>query len=347
LLTDRNDYSHGVFHLTRKKLKNKQMKILFPIVSLAFALFYCADANAQQEYTTTNYTHDLAPVKVSIAVLAIENILTPITAGILVEGHLNDKLFYNLQLRQGYLRNFMIPKDKLITTQKESKGTVFEVGADWSFSEKMESGNVKVTTSSSFDGTYLREKSFKAKCEVRKYWAISGGAMVYARPKYINSDSSQYIISGSEDIKAPQDQYTHFNQSTFGVYGGIAHRKIKKAIVKSDGWNYRVFYSTRFYAHLLVGSTTVGDIIYNGQTLPVDNAKQMPLGYRLGWQWDQMGVVSGIEFGKMPGVSLETPVEADELSKIFQNNPFLNFFRFTFHYSIFNGDKNYHMKSKK
>jgi SMC interacting uncharacterized protein involved in chromosome segregation len=26
LLTNRNDYSHGVFHLTRQKLKNKQMK---------------------------------------------------------------------------------------------------------------------------------------------------------------------------------------------------------------------------------------------------------------------------------------------------------------------------------
>jgi hypothetical protein len=32
LLPNRNDYSHGVFHLTRKKLKNKQMKNLLTIL---------------------------------------------------------------------------------------------------------------------------------------------------------------------------------------------------------------------------------------------------------------------------------------------------------------------------
>jgi hypothetical protein len=39
LLTNRNDYSHGVFHLTRKKLKNKQMKkLIFLLTVLAFSL---------------------------------------------------------------------------------------------------------------------------------------------------------------------------------------------------------------------------------------------------------------------------------------------------------------------
>jgi hypothetical protein len=90
----------------------------------------------------------------------------------------------------------------------------------------------------------------------------------------------------------------------------------------------------------------VDDIIYNSKTYVIDNAKKMPVGYRVGWQWDQMGVVTGFEFGKMPGVYLDVPAKKDDLSTIFSNNAFLNFFRVTFHYNIYNADRNYHMKKR-
>ncbi|MDQ6610517.1 MAG: hypothetical protein M3Y85_11930 [Bacteroidota bacterium] len=310
------------------------------------AMLCHASAMAQFEYKTQNYTHNLSPVKVSFSFLNMENFITPITAGILVEGQLNDKLFYNVQLRQGYVRNFLVSSGALLTTQKESKGTVFEAGIDWPFADVIKQGKVKVATSSSFDGSYVRERYFNAVCDVRSYWAVSGGVMEYTRPKYMNSDSAEYIISGSKNIKATGENFTHFNQTTFGAYGGIAHRKIRKAIVVSNGVSYRRFYSTKFYAQLLIGGTTVGDIIYNKQTYKIDNAKQMPIGYRLGWQWDQMGVVTGFEFGKMPGVNLDTPVKKDALSKIFVNNPFLNYARVTFHFNLWNSDKNYFSQKK-
>ncbi len=299
---------------------------------------------AQISYKTTNFTHDLAQVKVSISVLNIESFLTPITAGVLVEGQLIDKLFYNVQFRQGYLRNFMIPSDKLLTTQKESLGTVFEAGVDFPFYDKIKNGNVKVITSTKILGSITSQKFFRAQCDVRKYWAVNGGVMNYIRPKYLMNDPSEYIISGNQSLEVPPEKAMHFNQSTLGIYAGLSHRSIKKAIINSGGWNYRIFYSTRFYAQALIGATSAQDIMYNNISYKIDNAKQNTFGYRLGWQWDQLGVITGFEFGKMPGISLETPVLQSELLSIFKDNPYLNYVRFTFHFSIFNSDKNYHLK---
>ncbi len=325
------------------------MNYLKCYVLLNLLLFISNTSQSQTiSYKTENYTHNLAPFKLSLSFLNFENILTPITAGVMVEGHVKDKIFYNAQFRQGYIRNFTIAEEKLVTTQAESNGTYFEAGVDFVFAEKIKNGKVKIVSSSSFNGSSTSETYFKADCEVRRYFALSGGVIQYIRPKYVNSDSSEYIVSKGVDIKAPKDNFTHFNQSTSGLYVGIVKRKIKKVIVKADdGYNYRAFYSTKFYLHALVGTTSIDDIIIANKTYTIDNAKQNPIGYRMGWQWDQMGVITGFEFGNMPGVTLETPVAKSEIDQLFKFNPFFNYMRLTFHFAIFNNDKNYLIKKKK
>jgi hypothetical protein len=54
LLTNRNDYSHGVFHLTRKKLKNKQMKnvILYSVIETACCRDYELNLVILETYIT-------------------------------------------------------------------------------------------------------------------------------------------------------------------------------------------------------------------------------------------------------------------------------------------------------
>ena len=315
-------------------------------------LFFLSFTNlitlGQINYTTENKTHELSPFKVSLSFLNFEQLFTPITAGIMVEGKIKDKLFYNAQLRQGYIRNFLISKNHLITKQNESKGTVFEAGVDFVFWDKIKPSKVKVVISSSYSGyNSITETFFRADCDVRKYWAVSGGIIEYTRTKYLNSDSVEYIISSKTNIKPTGENFTHFTQSTFGMYGGLMHRKIKKAIVKTDdGYNYRRFYSTKFYIQMLVSITKASDIIYKDETYKIDNLKQIPLGYRIGWQWDEMGVVTGFEFGKMPCINLNTPAKSSQIDKLFIHNPFFNYVRFTFHFTIYNGDKNYHMKQK-
>ena len=320
------------------------MKNLF-LYTFAIVVLYSNRSLSQINYNTENKTNDLSPLKASFSFLNFENFILPITSGLMVEGNVATKLFYNVQFRQGYLRNFFIAKEKLITTQKESKGTFFEAGADFAFSDRIKQGKVKVITESSSDGTHIYQKYFMASCDVRKLWLLSGGILDYKRAKFVNSDSSYYIISDNQNIKAPKDNFTHFNQNTIGIYAGISSRKIKKAIVRSDGWKYRVFYARKFYAQALIGVTSVGKIMYKNETYKITNAKQQPLGYRIGWQWDEMGVVTNFEFGKMPGVQLDTPVEKTQTDNFFINNPFYNYFKLTFHFNIYGGDKNYHLKN--
>ena len=325
-------------------------KILKSIKPITIVVLYfvtnCYEIRAQVNYKTENYTHDLAPLKVSVSFLNMEDILTPITAGVLIEGQLKDKLFYNVQFRKGYLKDFSIPARDLLTTSNEGKGSVFEAGIDFPFYDATKTGKIKVTTSTTFDGTYLGEKYFKANAEIRNYWALSTGVTNYSRPKYLKTDDSEYLGAQVQSNTGNQSKFIPFDIVTSGFYAGIVRRKIRKAIVTTNGTRYRRFYSKKFYAQFLMGSTKVKDFAYNDQTFKIVNAKQAPFGYRLGWQWDEMGVVTGFEFGKMPGVSYESSTEKTELSKIFINNPFLNYARFTFHFNVFNADKNYHMNGK-
>ncbi len=303
-------------------------------------------AMAQVSYTTKSFNHDLAPVKVSVSFFNFESFLFPITAGVMVDGNLKDKLFYNVQFRKGLIRNFFEPKDNLLTTQPESKGMVLEAGADLVFADKTKTGKIKVVTNSDFDGYTLEQKYFNATTDLRRTWAFGGGFMEYSRPKYISSDSSAYLIEDKNaKVEVIPGKKIHFNLHTFGFYGGLSKRKTMKAIVSSGTWHYRRYQEKKFYAHVLFGITSEGDFSYNNKTYPVYNTRQVPLGYRIGWKWDNMGAVTGFEFGKRPGTTLKKPAKTDEISRFFSDNPFINYTRLTFHFNLFNNDKNYHMKN--
>jgi outer membrane protein len=60
LLTNRNDYSHGVFHLTRKKLKNTQMKKIIILAAIIFAMGLSISAQ-KYAYVNTDYILDNVP----------------------------------------------------------------------------------------------------------------------------------------------------------------------------------------------------------------------------------------------------------------------------------------------
>jgi outer membrane protein len=60
LLTNRNDYSHGVFHLTRKKLKKTQMKKIIILAAIIFAMGLSISAQ-KYAYVNTDYILDNVP----------------------------------------------------------------------------------------------------------------------------------------------------------------------------------------------------------------------------------------------------------------------------------------------
>lgn len=315
------------------------------LISILFSLYNSAQAQTV-EYKTENYTQELAPLKISISPLSFENFISPITAGVMAEGYLKKKFFYNVQFRLGYVRNFTIDKEKLVTTQKESKGSFFEAGIDFPFYNKAKPSKLKVVTNTVNYGNSKHESYFKAVCEKRIFWSLSGGVMQYGRARYNNSETSNQFIANGVIVQPGVGNFTHYNQNTFAAFAGISKRRIKKAIINSNGTNYRRFYSTKFYAHILFGATSMGDVVIDAKVLAFTNAKQSTLGYRMGWQWDEMGVVTGFEFGKMPEIRLETPIVESEISQALNKNPF-NYVRFTFQFVIFNNDKNYKLKARK
>lgn len=323
------------------------MKFITKLSLISILISSFNSANAQTvDYTTENFTQDLAPLKISISPLSFENFIYPITAGVMAEGYLKKKIFYNVQFRLGYLRNFMFDQEKLITKQKESKGSFFEAGIDLPFYNKVKTSKMKVVTNTTNYGNMKQESYFKAVCDKRIFWSLNAGIMQYGRPRYNNSETANQLMDDGVLIEPGDGNFTHYNQNTFAAFAGISRRRVKKAIVNSGGYNYRRFYSSKFYVHVLMGATSVGDVVINEKVLNITNTKQSPLGYRIGWQWDQMGVVTGFEFGKMPEIRLETSIVESDVMQALGKNPF-NFVRFTFHFVIFNNDKNYKLKTKK
>ena len=117
---------------------------LILLISLFFSEFNFLVA----QNSVTNKTHELSPLKVSFCLLGMENFLTPITTGAMVEGQVKDKIFYNAQARFGILRNFLIKSEKVVSNQKESKGRLLELGTDFVFSDKIRQGKMRIVTSS-------------------------------------------------------------------------------------------------------------------------------------------------------------------------------------------------------
>ena len=318
------------------------------IFCLLFIVCFAAKLSAQSiEYKTQNNLHDLAPVKISLAVMSMETFLFPITFGGRVEGQILDKLHYQANYRQGVVRNFFIPKDEVLTTQKESKGLYIDASAELVFRDKTKPGRVKVITDNTYNSLYSTQSYFIADCDARRYWALSGGISEYARPKYYSRDSSEYIISDGQNLLPPEGKSYHSNISTTSIFAGLTFRKIRKSVVNSGGYNYRRYYAKRFYIQLVSGISTAGDIILNDKSFKIDNIKQDPLGYKIGWQWDEMGVVTGFEFGKQPGITMNIPSSQEAATDLLLNNPFLNYAKLTFHFDLWNSDKNYHQKNKK
>jgi hypothetical protein len=294
-----------------------------------------AIAQYDQNYTIENKTDQISPFKISIAPFNFEQFFVPLTSGISFEGHIKNKVFYDIQYRMGFMRNFMVTEGEMATSQEESFGRLAEAGFYLVIRDKIKKGKLKIVYSSS----YGADNYFNAACDYRKMWGLTFGAMLYNRATYISRDSSEYVISGTNHIMAPDEKFIHFNQTTQAFYAGIVRRKLKKAVINSHGKNYKRYLSNKFYLHGLFGNTVADDIIFNNISYKIDNATQIPMGYRIGWQWDQKRTEVCFEFGKMPGVYLKTPYEKKDPDLYIKDNPYLNYARLVVSFNIINGDR--------
>jgi hypothetical protein len=104
---------------------------------------------------------------------------------------------------------------------------------------------------------------------------------------------------------------------------GITTRKTKHVVASVSGYGGRRWFSdSQLFADVIIGTTSVGDIQYNGQNIDTEGTAKANIGFRFGAQVDQKGVVTRMEGGLRPSVGIGQP-----------------YFLFTFAATLYGGER--------
>ncbi|UPT68855.1 MAG: hypothetical protein M0D57_09625 [Sphingobacteriales bacterium JAD_PAG50586_3] len=192
-----------------------------------------------------------------------------------------------------------------------------------------------VTSSESY-GSYTYSRYFTAYIDKRTQFGVHGGVYYFNKGIYTpgSGEDSTFTFTTKNSNTLPDDRTYIIRSANSAFFAGLIFKKTRKATIHSDGWKYYRHYGRRIYLDAIIGGANLKDVVAAGQTYQVEAVKSSPIGYRIGFEWDQMGVVTGFEFGLRPGPQVGII-------------PGLNYFNLNFSYNLFNGDKRYAMRTKK
>lgn len=286
-------------------------------------------------YSVDNYTEKLSPFKPSVTLMTLDGLIPQY--GFTIEGAIGKRLGYNTAYRRDYIRNFFTSEDEIGNIDAERKTNYFEGSIDFFLTNKIKEGSspMKIVTSSSTYGNYTYSKYFTAYVDKRTQFGLHGGFYYFNKGVYTKDAGADgdFTFESKNSNTLPDDRIYIVNSNNSAFFAGLVFKKIRKATIHSDGWKYYRHYARRIYIDALIGGANYKDVIANGVAYSATPVKAMPIGYRIGFEWDQMGVVTGFEFGMRPGIVL-----------LF---PFYNYFNLNFSFNLFNGDKRYAMRNKK
>jgi hypothetical protein len=302
-----------------------------------FALFISIWGNAQTvTYSVDNYTEELSPFKPSLTLLGLEAIKPQF--GFTIEGAIGKRLGYNTAFRHDYFKNLFTPKSNLANPDDKRAGNYFEASVDFFLTNKIKEGSspLRIVTSSSTYGNYSYTRYFTAYVDKRTQFGLHAGVYYFNRSVFTGTteDPVLELTDIKTGIEAPNTTNYTVNTNNPALFAGLVFKKVRKATIHSDGWKYYRHMGRRIYMDALFGATSYKDVVANGNTYEVSAVKSSPIGYRLGFEWDQMGVVTGFELGYRPGVN-------------YTAIPGFNYWNLNFSYNLFNGDKRYAMRNKR
>lgn len=299
---------------------------------ILFVFAFSKEFQAQSvDYTVTDFSQNLSPFKIS-ATVALEAILPQY--GFLIQGTIGKRLGYSATYRRNMSKFlFMADQDEVGNPEDIKTGQYFEADVDFLLTDKSKAGaKAKITTESNV----YSEKSFIARVNKRRQWGLHGSFFTYNRPYFTgaNPNEGNLITLSQNNIDfVPNGTSYGSNMRNFGLSAGIVFKKTKKSTVHADGWNHFFHQGFRFYVDALFGITSFEDVVVNSVRYEARATDSTPIGYRLGFEWDQMGVVTRLELGSRPGVQFLYP--------------FYNYWNLNFSFNLYGGDKRYGMKSKK
>lgn len=295
----------------------------------AFILLSGALKAQEVTYKAESFNNTLSPFKVSLNATFYRSMFQP-AFGATVEGVIANRIAYHGTFLYSPWNNFLIKYEPMNDAgDKLKKEKYFEAGADlflfsWSKEGK---GKFKVTTSN--DG--VTERYFIARTDIRKTFAVRGGVVNYNLVRYYNVEDLTGTVGGKDGEMAFR------NFAMFGGYAGIAFRKIKKARITTGGWIHYKNHQRIFYMDVMTAGG-VGNAVHYQNTEYKPDTKIDALGYRMGFQWDQQGTITTLEFGKQPSPSGPKDLPWAK---------YYNYMTLGFSFTIFGGDKRYGMSEKK
>lgn len=295
-----------------------KLRILF------IAMLFGQAAHAQTvEYKAKDFTHKLSPFKLSVT--GAFNI--GINVGILAQGQVG-KIGYTAIAQRAISPHLFLTKDNVANPDNVKAIRYLEGGIDYFFSDKTKDGGgkVKIDVSSS---TY-----FHAVCDKRKLTGLHGGLIHYNQTVAASNTSDGLYTFKTLSGNAPTSQTVYyFNTNSNYLFAGIVFKKVIKTTVSSDGWKYFRHMGRRIYMDALIGGSSYEKIPVGSSVYSLGSTQTSPVGYRLGFEWDQMGTVTTFEIGQRP-------------QRYALGLPGFNYMMLSFSFNIYHGDKTYAMSKK-
>jgi hypothetical protein len=303
------------------------MKQLYVLILLVF----CLTANAQMiSYNSNNRTEKLSPFKLS-ATVGGDNIL-PQYGGML-EGVIANRIYYDVIFRRDMIRNYLIDKDELRTTNPEVKTNYFEGGIEIFLKRKVnyDGTRLKIVTSQEQYDDVISTNYFMAPADQRNIFSLRGGAYYYNRNFYSRDKNGRYLVSGNDTLNPSGSDVYHTNTLNAGLYAGLSWRTIVKTKITALRFYWLRYSSVKYFADFMYGKTSTDVILLNNISYDPENTPKSPWGWRFGIVSENQGTSTMLEFGMRPTVH--------------NKYKYFNYFLLSFSFNIIGNDKNYKLKN--
>lgn len=235
----------------------------------------------------------LDPLKVYLDVGAIDGF---IGAGLHSNYYVTKDLRVEAIARYGYLY-FGSKEDGRANSSEISAPFYVEAGGQYYLTEKLKKKEKKYAVTVSSFGNTTTSLPLKAKVGMAR--GVRGGVFFYKNVAAANSDNPFKTTEG--DLSDPEkSMFTNYTST--GLYAGYARRKTKKVKVDIDMYGTRRnFMCNTFFVDFMTGTTSLKDVVYQGTTYDVNESSKAALGYRLGWEWEELVSSVRLEMGLRPG----------------------------------------------
>lgn len=291
---------------------------------LILPLLLASTAYAQKvNYTMVfNDPLKLDPFKLYLDALAFD---AAIGAGIHANYYLTPKMRLEAIGRYGYLYGGKKEENRANTGDLPAPFYA-EAGGQFYLTEKLKKKDKKYAVTVSQSGSSKTTLPLRVKVGMAR--GVRGGLFLY-RNNAVGATDNPFETKNGPISDPEKSLFTPFTST--GIYAGYARRKTKKVKVDISSYGTRRGYlCSTFFVDFMTGTTGFKDVVYQGVTYDVNESPKAPLGYRIGWEIEELGTNVRLEAGLRPGFLA--------FAGVFDNAP-INYMMLSMGFTIVGGEQ--------